>query len=103
MENKNCDDMIIDEYRTRYLYKHRINIIKYLNKELEEILGKLEIKIEDKLYTEYEYDLIDEKIMDYYTDGTFEPIKLLSEKNVSKKEYEKVLEAFSEIVKDYKL
>ena len=102
MENKIFNNMI-GEDSIIYLYKNRINIIKYLSKDLEEVLLKLEIKIEDRLYTEYEYDLIDEKIMDYYTDGTFEPIKLLSEKGVSQKDYEEILNAFSKIVEDYNL
>jgi len=102
MENNNFKD-ILSYYKKRYLYEPRINIMKYLSKNLKECLDKLEIEIEDRLYTEYDYDLIDEKILDYYTDGTFEPIKSLDEKGVSKEEYNAILEAFSKIVQDYNL
>lgn len=102
MEKNNFKDMLI-AYRRRYLYEPRIDIMRYLSKNLKECLDKLEIEIEDRLYTEYDYDLIDEKILDYYTDGTFKPIKSLCERGVSEEEYKSILEALSKIVQDYNL
>ncbi len=105
MKNKEVEERI-ETYRKKYLNEPRINIMKYLNDETKEIFNKLEILIEDKLYTEYEYDLIDEKVLEYYsdeTDSTYVPPKSLSEKNVSNKEYEEVLNVFSKIVEDYNL
>lgn len=105
MKNKEVEQRI-ENYRRRYLKEPRINIMKYLTKETKDIFDRLEIKIEDKLYTEYEYDLVDEKVLEYYideTDPTYIPPKLLADKNVSKEEYEKVLQVFLNIVNDYNL
>lgn len=105
MENKEVEERI-ENYKRRYLNEPRIDIMKYVNKETKEIFNRLGIVIENKLYTEYEYDLIDEKVLEYYvdeTDPTYVPPKLLSEKNVSKEEYDNVLEVFSKIVEEYNL
>lgn len=105
MENREIEERI-ERYRRRYLKEPRINIMKYLDEKTKEIFDKLEVIIEDRLYTEYEYDLIDEKVLEYYvdeTDATYIPPKLLAEKNVSQEEYDAVLDVFSRIVEDYNL
>ena len=83
-----------------YQQKRKIDIYKYLDDEKRDILKRLEIDIEDRLYTEYEYDILDEKVLEYYTDPNDEelkPIKLLSKKGVSREEYNKILEIFEKI------
>lgn len=88
----------------KYFNVRKIDIFKYLDNHSLTVLRKLGIFIENKLYTEYEFDLFDEKLYDYYSDPDDKnilPCKSLSEKNVSKKEYKKVLNIFLQISKDY--
>ena len=106
MEKVENTKKTFEELKKEYLEEPRIPIMKYLTSELLEIFNKLEIKIEDKLYTEYEYDLVDESILEYYVDETdpkCEPQKKLSEKNVTSEQYQKLLYIFSQIVQDYNL
>lgn len=91
-----------------FLYSNRriINIYKYLNKNELNILNKLEIKLEDRLYTKKEFELIDMRLYEYYevdeNDNIIEN-PLLLEKSISKNEYEKILNIFNKIAKDYNL
>ena len=69
-----------------------------------EILGKLEIFIENKLYTEREFEIINEKLLEYYSETNDKKIKqnhLLKEANITKTEYKKILSIFSKIASDY--
>lgn len=94
----------IDLITYKYFNVKRIDIFKYLDNESLTILRKLGIFVEDKLYTEYEFDLFDEELYDYYNDPDDKnalPCRSLSEKNVSKQEYKKVLNIFLQISKDY--
>ena len=94
------DKKFLEKVMRDYHQEKTIDIFKYLDDETKDILRRLEINIEDRLYTEYEYDILDEKVLEYYTDPNdkdLKPIKLLSEKNVSREEYDKILEIFEKI------
>lgn len=97
--------MTLDLITYKYFNERKIDIYKYLDNHTLNVLRKLEIFVENKLYTEYEFDLFDEELFEYYSDpdDTCIPIpsKSLSKKNVSKKDYQKVLNIFLQISKDY--
>ncbi len=98
------EDFDIEVFKKKYYEEKKIDIYKYLNEEVLNILKKMDIIIENKLYTENEYDIIEEKILEFYSDFSDEeikPIKLLSKIGVSLKEYKKILNIFNQISKDY--
>lgn len=43
-----------------------VDVMKELSQESIEIIRKLGIEIEDKIYTEYEFDLLEGEVFDYY-------------------------------------
>ncbi len=91
-----------------YLYSNKriINIYKYFSKEDLNILSKLKITLENKLYTKKEFELMDMKLYEYYEADENDNIienALLLEKSISKNEYEKILNIFNNIAKDYNL
>ncbi|MCI8345537.1 MAG: hypothetical protein HFJ42_06260 [Clostridia bacterium] len=98
--------MDYDEWMIAY---HKNPIINFKNdlssKELD-IFEKLGIKIEDKDYTEYEFDDIDEKLLEYYTDENMDKEELAEAKTlegtgVSREEYNYILEKFDKIREKY--
>ncbi len=89
----------------KYFTVRRIDIFKYLDNQSLNILRKFGIFIENRLYTEFEFDSFDEELFEYYVDPdndeTRLPSRSLSEVNVSKKEYDKILNIFLQISNDY--
>ena len=58
--------MDFDTWHERYKNKEIINIREHLDSNDIEILNKLGINIEDRLYTCYEFDIIDGELIKYY-------------------------------------
>lgn len=79
-------------YSEQYCSKKIVNFSKYLNQTQIEILEKLKIFIEDRLYTEEEYQLMKREILAH---------SFLN--NISEKEKKEFLEIFSRIANDYNL
>lgn len=78
----------------KWSYKYHNNKIvelkNYINGKDIEILKKLDILIEEKTYTLYEYDMIVYEILLYYEDETNEETpfkKSLLDKHVNKEDY----------------
>lgn len=89
-----------------YSNKRIINIYKYFNQDEQNILNKLGIKLENKLYTKKEFELMDMYLYKYYEVDKKDNIienALLLEKSISKNEYENILNIFNKIAKDYNL
>jgi len=55
-----------EQWSEKYHNVKRIDLFMYFNDEEKEILNKFDITLEDKLYTENEFDVIDEKLILYY-------------------------------------
>lgn len=80
----------------------KIDITKYFSEEELNILKRLDIKILNKIYTEYEYDLLEMDIQAYYQDEDDDESPELQEFHkdinnvgVSQEEYDKVLRKLS--------
>ena len=99
-----------ENWKERYYNKRFIEIEKYLTKSDFDLFDNLGIKVEKKIYTEYEFELLNMDLLAYYDD----PEQDLSEEekqyqksldgtNVSREEYNKLLEKINEINKIYNL
>ncbi len=93
----NADGWKEDYYNNKY-----INLFEELTEDDMYILRKLNIYIEKKLYSKYEFDIIKQKFGLFYNENEDEPDekeykKSLEDVFVSNKEYNKVLEKFDEI------
>lgn len=80
----------------RYYSEQIINLDEELSAEEKAIMEKLDCKIESRVYTQHEYDIVKQKLTFYYNedeDGEEErKFKIpLTSKNVTQEEYRKVL------------
>lgn len=90
----------------QYSNKKIINMYKYFNQEELNLLNKLGIALENKLYTKKEFELMDMHLYNYYEVDEKDNIienALLLEKSISKNEYENILNIFNKIAKDYRI
>lgn len=88
-----------NEWHERYRTKEVIDIKSHLDSNDIEILKKLGIIIEDKIYTCYEFDIIDGELILYYLDEDMseeekKESKPLEGTGVSRAEYNWVLKKF---------
>lgn len=74
-----------DEWNERYHNKEIVDIKKYLNEEDIEIIHRLGIKTYDKIYTEYELEVLEMDLLAYYED-------LDEELSEEEKQYQKSLD-----------
>lgn len=86
-----------EEWQEKYYNNRNIDIMKYINKEDIELIKKLNIDIEEKIYTEHELELLEMAILQYYKEKgmskeDMEFTKTLEGTGVTRKEYNKVLE-----------
>ena len=104
--NENINDSNINILREKYANMPKINFMHFLKSVNIETLEKLGIYIENRKYTEYEYDIIVMKIYNYHEvdkDSTILQIDKLTSKNVTKNEYEEILDIFNKISSYYNL
>lgn len=93
-----------DEWNERYHNKEIIDIKKHLNDEDIEILHRLGIKTYDKIYTEYELEVLEMDLLAYYEDLDEELSeqekqyqKSLDETNVTRERYNSLLKKVEEM------
>ena len=55
-----------EEWNEKYHNEKFIDLFKYFSPEQKELLKKFDITLEEKLYTEFEFDVIDEKLILFY-------------------------------------
>lgn len=96
----------LETWRERYSTKEFIDLKKYLNSFDIELLKKLGIEVQDKLYTEREFDVLDDRLFLYYvseetTEDELELILPLEGTGVSRKEYNRLVDIFTKIESDY--
>ncbi len=91
------------QWHYKYSNKKFINILKYLSNSDLIILQKFDILIENRLYTERDFDIYKIKLLSYFNEDPNKQIPILSELNVLKKDYEKILNIFNKISKIYDL
>lgn len=96
-----------DKWRDKYYNKQFIDLNKYLDEDNIKILNKLGITIEQKIYTEYEYDILEQKVLEYYKDEDTDEeelqyVKSLEDRGVSNEEYQNLLKIFDKITLEEK-
>ena len=85
-------DEKVNNFRKDYFSNECIDIYHFFTKEQLQVLNKLNLKIEDKKYSLYDFDVLEMEIMKYYKDR-----EKLKEKAITDKEYEKIIEIFDKI------
>ena len=91
-------DNIKNKPQGYYYTKKLININKYLTDEYNDILKKIDINIENKNYTYFEFATINSKVI-----TTRNNKKLLEEKDIDSNKYLELLNVFDKIENDYNL
>jgi len=91
-------DDIKDKLQGDYYTKQFINIKKYLTDEFNEILKKINISIENKDYTYFEFAVINSKVI-----TTRRNKNLLNSMNIDLNKYMELLNVFDKIENDYNL
>lgn len=90
-----------EKWQEKYYNSRTIYIYDFFNKNDFKVLEKLNITVEDKKYTESEYDVIKFFLNLYYSKKYDEEekayMKSLSEKDVSQEDYNRLLEIFEKI------
>lgn len=94
------------KWSEKYHNKEVVELKKYFTIENFNTISKLGIKIKDKIYTQYEFEVLSMDILAFYIDDdmTAEEIEFtkdLKETGVSKEEYDNLLEKIEEINKLY--
>ena len=109
-ENEKTKDDFYEKWKEKYYNKKYIEIEKYLTEFDFDILTKLGIRAEKKIYTEHKFEVLNMNLLEYYDD----PEEDLSEEekqyqkslegtNVSRVDYNKVLNKINEINRIYNL
>lgn len=97
--------MNIENWKYNYHNKKIIDIKKELRSEEIELLKKLNISLEDKIYTEYEYDCLKLDIAEYYKEDDMDKEELEYVKplknGITRKDYNNLLKTFDKIEKKY--
>ena len=88
----------VNNFRKNYFSNDCIDIYHFFKKDQLQVLNKLNLKIEDKKYSLYDFDLLEMEIMKYYKDR-----EKLKEKAITDKEYEIIIEIFDKIKEEYKV
>lgn len=94
----------LKSWHHKYSKKYIIDIYKYLSIKDLEILNKLGIIIENRLYTPRELECIDMELYKYYQEDeneTVVEIPFLKKLNISKNDYLSILNIFNKIYIDY--
>lgn len=97
-----------EQWKKKYYETQKVEYSKYLSKNDIEILKKLEININlETIYTEYEHNVFEMKLIEYYEDAEdingnkLAPIKNIDDYNVSRKDYSRLLDIMYQIALDY--
>lgn len=92
----NKDDY--DVVRQNYINKKEMDIYNHFTKEQIEILSKLNIIIENKLYTIYDFDIKQSELLKYINNK-----QILTNTGITDDEYNEIINIFYKISDEYKL
>ena len=92
----NKDDY--DVVRQNYINKKEIDIYNHFTKNQIEILSKLNIIIENKLYTIYDFDIKQSELLKYINNK-----QTLINTGITDDEYNEIINIFYKISDEYKL
>lgn len=98
--------MDYEEWHKEYLEKKIINLKNELNEKDIDILTKLGIGVQDKIYTQCDFDIFMAKVGAYDKDDTMSELDLkyakdLNSTEVSQKEYKKMQDKVDKIYDKY--
>lgn len=109
-ENDETKDDFYEKWKEKYYNKKYIEIEKYLTEFDFDILTKLGIIVEKKIYTEHEFELLNMDLLAYYDDPEEDLSeeekqyqKFLEGTDVSREDYNRVLDRINEINNIYNL
>ncbi len=91
------------QWHYKYSNKKFIDILKYLSNADLIILQKFDILIENRLYTEREFEIYKIQLLSYFSEDSEKQISILNKFNVLKEDYDKLLNVFNTITKIYDL
>lgn len=99
-------DFNYEKWRGQYYNKEVVDLKKHFTENEFKMLENLKIKIKDKIYTEYEFELLNMELLAYYEDDDMseeelEMVKTLEGTGVTKYEYNKLVKKCEEINKLY--
>ena len=104
--NVYIDTFDFDSWYDKYSTDEIVDIKKFLNRDDINLLKKLNIKIKNKIYTEQEVEILNMDLLSYYIadDMEIEEINMSKDlpKDVSREEYNNLLEKVNKISEDYK-
>lgn len=94
-----------NSWKEEYINIPKIKLYNFLKSNDIDILKKLDIEIENRVYSEYEYHLIEMNLYEYYEEknNRIKQTKELKKRGVEKKEYEEILNIFNKISSYYNL
>ncbi len=93
-------------WREMYMNKEIVDLKKYFTNEEFDLFRKLGIEIKDKIYTEYEIELINNSLYDYYysedmSEDEKNQVKTLEETGVTREQYNNLLNKIEQINEEY--
>ena len=93
-------------WREMYMNKEIVDLKKYFTNEEFDLFRKLGIEIKDKIYTEYEIELINNSLYDYYysedmSEDEKNQVKSLEETGVTREQYNNLLNKIEQINEGY--
>ena len=93
-------------WREMYKNKEIVDLKKYFTNEEFDLFRKLGIEIKDKIYTEYEIELINNSLYDYYysedmSEDEKSQVKSLEETGVTREQYNNLLNKIEQINEEY--
>lgn len=99
-------DFDYEKWDEKYHNEEVVDLKKHLTEDDIKIIEKLEIKIKDKIYTKYEFEVLHLDLLAYYKDDDIskeelDMVKSLDNTGVSQDEYSKLLDKFENINKFY--
>ena len=104
--NVYIDTFDFDSWYDKYSTEEIVDIKKFLNRDDINLLKRLNIRTKNKIYTEQEVEILSMKVLAYYIadDMEEEELKVSKDlpKNISRTEYNRLLEKINKIMKNYK-
>ena len=93
-------------WREMYMNKEIVDLKKYFTNEEFDLFRKLAIEIKDKIYTEYEIELINNSLYEYYysedmSEDEKNQVKSLEETGVTREQYNNLLNKIEQINEEY--
>lgn len=90
-----------ENWKGEYYTEEKVDLKKELSDDNFEIIKKLGIELEDKIYTESEFEELHTILLSFYDVEKETPKEILSSKGIQEDEYKKLLENLKKIIEKY--